>query len=115
MTVFCGYAPATPGFVSKSDRRRQTHRSRTTVGRSSSPAPHPGEGRVSARLGLDVRFHDLRHICVTLPLGLGAPSHLVRDIVEHSALEVTRNIYAHVDLTEKRAALDRPGTLLSGE
>ncbi|GAA3852552.1 hypothetical protein ACWDR2_28495 [Streptomyces sp. NPDC003631] len=52
---------------------------------------------------------------MTLPLGLGAPSHLVRDIVEHSALEVTRNIYAHVDLTEKRAALDRPGTLLSGE
>jgi hypothetical protein len=37
------------------------------------------------------------------------------DIVGRSALEVTMNIYAHADLTEKRAALDRLGTLLSGE
>ncbi|MEU6519360.1 tyrosine-type recombinase/integrase [Streptomyces sp. NPDC046978] len=70
---------------------------------------------IRERLGLDVRFHDLRHTCVTLLLGLGVPPHVVRDIVGHSALEVTMNIYAHADLTEKRAALDRLGTLLSGE
>ncbi|MFE6554008.1 tyrosine-type recombinase/integrase [Streptomyces sp. NPDC057746] len=70
---------------------------------------------IRERLGLNVRFHDLRHTCVTLLLGLGVPPHVVRDIVGHSALEVTMNIYAHADLTEKRAALDRLGTLLSGE
>lgn len=67
------------------------------------------------RLGLDVRFRDLRHTCVTLLLGLGIPPHIVRDIVGHSALDVTMNIYPHADMTEKRAALDKLGDLLSGE
>ncbi|GGY18275.1 tyrosine-type recombinase/integrase [Streptomyces djakartensis] len=66
---------------------------------------------IRERLGLDVRFHDLRHTCVTLLLGLGIPPH----IVGHSALDVTMNIYADADMTEKRAALDKPGDLLSGE
>jgi integrase len=70
---------------------------------------------IRERLGLDVRFHDLRHTCVTLLLGLGIPPHIVRDIVGHSALDVTMNIYAHADMTEKRAALDKLGDLLSDE
>lgn len=70
---------------------------------------------VRERLGLEVRFHDLRHTCVTLLLGLGIPPHIVRDIVGHSALDVTMNIYAHADMTEKRAALDRLGSLLDGD
>jgi integrase len=67
---------------------------------------------VRERLGLEVRFHDLRH---TLLLGLGIPPHIVRDIVGHSALDVTMNIYAHADMTEKRAALDKLGGLLAVE
>ena len=70
---------------------------------------------IRERLGLEVRFHDLRHTCVSLLLGLGVPPHIVRDIVGHSALDVTMNIYAHADMTEKRAALDRLGSLLAGE
>ncbi|WP_249399941.1 site-specific integrase [Streptomyces argyrophylli] len=66
-------------------------------------------------LGLNVRFHDLRHTCVTLLLGLGIPPHIGRDTVGHSALDVTMNIYAHADMTEKRAALDRLGSLLADE
>ncbi len=54
-----------------------------------------------------VRFHDLRHSCVTLLLGLGVPPHIVQEIVGHAHLGVTMGIYAHVSLTEKRAALDR--------
>lgn len=58
------------------------------------------------RAGLDgVRFHDLRHSCVTMLLRLGVPPHIVRDIVGHSAIEVTMTIYAHVSLEDKRAAL----------
>jgi integrase len=58
------------------------------------------------------RFHDLRHTCVTLLLDLGAPPHVVRDIVGHSDIEVTMTIYAHVSLEEKRKALGRLGEVL---
>jgi integrase len=54
-----------------------------------------------------VRFHDLRHTCVTLLLDSGVPPHVVRDIVGHSALDVTMNIYAHVSLDEKRMAMEK--------
>jgi len=57
--------------------------------------------------GLDgMRFHDLRHSCVTLLLGLKVPPHIVRDIVGHTNLDVTMSIYAHVSLDDKRAALE---------
>jgi integrase len=60
------------------------------------------------RAGLaGVRFHDLRHSCVTLLLRLGIPPHIVRDIVGHSAIDVTMTIYAHVSLDDKREALRR--------
>jgi integrase len=59
-----------------------------------------------------VRFHDLRHTCVTLLLDLGTPPHVVREIVGHSAIEVTMTIYAHVSLEEKRKALGKLGEAL---
>ncbi|OUC97781.1 hypothetical protein [Streptosporangium minutum] len=34
----------------------------------------------AADLG-DMRFHDLRHTCVPLPLNLGVPPQVVRDII----------------------------------
>jgi integrase len=55
----------------------------------------------------DVRFHDLRHTCVTLLLDLGVPPHIVREIVGHSAIEVTMTIYAHASLEERRQALSK--------
>ncbi|MFI8896409.1 tyrosine-type recombinase/integrase [Streptomyces paradoxus] len=69
---------------------------------------------IRERPGLDARFHDLRHTCATLLLSRGISPHIVRDIVGHSALDVTMNIYAHADMTEKRAALEKLGDLLSG-
>ncbi|MFC5911751.1 tyrosine-type recombinase/integrase [Streptacidiphilus monticola] len=36
------------------------------------------------RLGLTLRFHDLRHTCVTLLLDMGVPPHIVRQIAGHS-------------------------------
>ena len=63
--------------------------------------------------GLDTaRFHDLRHTCVTLLLDLGAPPHVVREIVGHSEIEVTMTIYAHVSLEEMRKALGKLGEVL---
>jgi len=59
-----------------------------------------------ASLGLGpVRFHDLRHSCVTLLLGLGVPPHVVQEIVGHADMSVTLGIYAHVSLKDKREAL----------
>ena len=67
--------------------------------------------RKAAGLG-DIRFHDLRHTCVTLLLDLGVPPHVVREIVGHSDIEVTMTIYAHVSLDEKRKALGKLGDAL---
>ena len=46
------------------------------------------------------------------PLDLGTPPHVVREIVGHSAIEVTMTIYAHVSLEEKRKALRKLGEAL---
>ena len=53
------------------------------------------------RAGLpNVRFHDLRHSCVTC-----VPPHIVMRIVGHATLDVTMGIYAHAALEEQRQAL----------
>jgi integrase len=67
--------------------------------------------RSQAALGA-IRFHDLRHTCVTLRLDLGTPPHVVPEIVGHSAIEVTMAIYAHVSLEDKRKALGKLGEAL---
>jgi integrase len=70
-----------------------------------------GRIREKARIG-DVRFHDIRHTCVSLLLDLGIPPHIVRDIVGHSDIEVTMTIYAHAAIDEKRKALGKLGDAL---
>ncbi|GLZ08865.1 site-specific integrase [Actinomadura sp. NBRC 104412] len=70
-------------------------------------------GRIRAAAGLDgMRFHDMRHTCVSLLLALGVPPHVVREIVGHSDIEVTMTIYAHAALGEKLAALRMLGDAL---
>lgn len=54
-----------------------------------------------------VRFHDIRHTCVTLLLNLGIAPNTVMEIVGHSHIGVTMEIYAHASLEEKRKALER--------
>ncbi|MGI8815060.1 MAG: tyrosine-type recombinase/integrase [Pseudonocardia sp.] len=53
-----------------------------------------------------VRLHDLRHSCVSLLLSLGVNPRVVMEIVGHSAMEMTMNVYGHVTLDTQRAALD---------
>lgn len=70
-------------------------------------------GRVRAAAGLEsMRFHDIRHTCVSLLMDLGVPPHIVRDIVGHSDIKVTMTIYAHAAVDEKRAALRKLGNVL---
>jgi integrase len=58
-----------------------------------------------------VRLHDFRHGCVSVLLGLGVPPRTAMDIVGHSTIEMTMNVYGHVTLDDKREALDRLGAL----
>jgi integrase len=54
-----------------------------------------------------VPLHALRHTCVSLLLALGIHPRVVMEIVGHSAMEMTMNVYGHVHLDTQRAALDR--------
>nr|WP_323379961.1 site-specific integrase [Streptomyces alkaliphilus] len=65
------------------------------------------------RLGLKIRFHDLRHSAVTLLLDLGTPPHIVRQVAGHSDIGVTMKVYAHASVEEQRKALERLGHRLS--
>jgi integrase len=68
---------------------------------------------VRDRAGLPaIRFHDLRHTCVTLLLDLAAPPHIVQAIAGHSGIEVTMMIYAHGARDEQRRALQTLGDRL---
>ena len=54
-----------------------------------------------------VPLHALRHTRVSLLLALGIHPRVVMEIVGHSAMEMTMNVYGHVHLDTQRAALDR--------
>lgn len=54
-----------------------------------------------------VPLHGLRHTCVSLLLSLGIHPRTVMEIVGHSAIEMTMNVYGHVNLETQRIALDR--------
>ena len=53
--------------------------------------------RLIARAGVrTIRLHDLRHTCATLLLARGVSPRVVMDILGHSQIAVTMNIYGHV-------------------
>jgi integrase len=60
-----------------------------------------------------VRFHDVRHTCVTLLLDAGVPPHVVQAIAGHSGIQVTMSIYAHAAQEEQRKALGSLGERLA--
>jgi integrase len=62
-----------------------------------------------------VRLHDFRHGCVSVLLGLGVPPRTVMEIVGHTTLDVTMNIYGHVSLGDKQAAMNRLNDLMGGD
>ncbi len=44
----------------------------------------------------DVRFHDLRHSAATILLSIGVPAKVVQEILGHSQISMTMDIYSHV-------------------
>jgi integrase len=61
-----------------------------------------------------VRFHDLRHTCLTLLLEQHTPPHVVQQIAGHAALYATMTIYAHASAEQRQGALNRLGAQLAG-
>ncbi len=53
-----------------------------------------------------IRFHDLRHSNGSFMLSLGFNMKQVQEWLGHADFTITANTYAHIDLTEKKTAID---------
>ena len=61
-----------------------------------------------------VRFHDLRHTCATLLLEQGVDLVTIKDLLGHSQIQITADVYAHVRPRLQRDAIEAMGNALNG-
>jgi integrase len=59
------------------------------------------------------RFHDLRHACISLLGAQGVPLKVIAEIVGHSDIRLTQNVYQHVYQESKRDAVSKMDELLA--
>ncbi|WP_052569438.1 site-specific integrase [Ktedonobacter racemifer] len=63
--------------------------------------------RVLAQAGLpDMRLHDLRHSLASILLAMGVHPKVVQEILGHSSITITMNIYSHVMPSMHSAAVE---------
>lgn len=60
-----------------------------------------------------IRFHDLRHSCISLLVNNNFNMKLVQEYAGHADFTITANTYAHTDLTEKREEVNAITELLA--
>jgi integrase len=60
-----------------------------------------------------IRLHDLRHTCASLLLAQGVPARVVMEILGHSGIAITMNIYAHVLPTLLRDSVEKMDDLFA--
>jgi len=66
------------------------------------------------RAGLPrLRFHDLRHSAATLLLGRGVHPKIVSEMLGHSQIAITLDLYSHVTPTMQRQATDAMEAVLT--
>jgi len=87
-----------------------------TLGKPLDPhSLHDDFKRLLDRAGLsDMRFHDLRHSAASLMLAQGIPLRSIQDILGHSSIALTANLYAHVGDQLRREAADAMDAILAG-
>lgn len=56
----------------------------------------------SAGLPVETRFHDLRHSAASLLLNQGVPLKMISEMLGHSSISITANIYGHVSDNAKQ-------------
>lgn len=59
------------------------------------------------------RIHDLRHCYASTMLAKGMQLGMISDLLGHSSISVTKDIYTHLDLETKRAAVNQLGPLFA--
>jgi integrase len=62
----------------------------------------------------DIRFHDLRHSSATMLLGMKVHPKIVQEILGHSQIAITLDIYSHVLPTMQEEAMHRVDEALGG-
>jgi integrase len=63
----------------------------------------------------DIRFHDLRHTTATLLITLGVHPRVVMEILRHTQIATTMNLYAHALPDINRTAVNALGELMMPE
>ena len=58
--------------------------------------------------------HELRHTAASLMLSRGVPLHIVADVLGHSSISVTKDVYGHLVAGERRFATDAISTAIYG-
>lgn len=65
-----------------------------------------------AGLPTTLRFHDLRHTAATLLLAQGVHPRAIMELLGHSSITVTMNVYGHVLPAMMREAADKMEAIL---
>jgi integrase len=58
------------------------------------------------------RFHDLRHACISLLAAQNVPLKVIAEIVGHSDIRLTQNVYQHIYAEAKTEAANKVDELL---
>jgi integrase len=75
------------------------------------PTPNPRRSQKKADLP-DIRFHDLRHSAATLLLSLGVHPKVVQELLGHTQISMTMDIYSHVLPSMQQDAVSKLNDLL---
>jgi integrase len=59
-----------------------------------------------------ITFHDLRHSAATLLLDMGVPAKVVQELLGHSTISITMDVYSHVLPSMQKDAMDKMGDFL---
>lgn len=57
--------------------------------------------------------HELRHSGTSLMLAQGTPLHVVSEILGHTSISITKDVYGHLLVDDKRAAAEAMSGALS--
>ena len=61
-----------------------------------------------------IRFHDLRHSTASLLYAQGVPLRSIMEVLGHSQISLTANLYTHIMPALQKDAADRMDAILGG-